>query len=91
VVLSAEARPASVRVIVRDTGLGIPADRLATIFAAFTQAVDTPETFDGTGLGLALVKRIVEAHDSRVEVESQPNLGSTFSFELPLASLPAAA
>jgi signal transduction histidine kinase len=86
VVLGAEARPASLRVSVRDTGLGIPPERLGLIFAPFQQAVDTPETFDGTGLGLALVKRILEAHDSRVEVDSQPNVGSTFAFELPLAA-----
>jgi signal transduction histidine kinase len=86
VTLSAEARPASVRVSVRDTGVGIPPERLRLIFAPFTQAVDEPETYAGTGLGLALVKRIVEAHNSRVEVESRLNVGSTFAFELPLAT-----
>jgi two-component system phosphate regulon sensor histidine kinase PhoR len=90
VVLAAERRPASLRVAVRDTGVGIAPERLGLIFEAFTQAVDRPETYDGTGLGLALVKRIVEAHDSRVEVDSQPNQGSTFAFELPLAASPAA-
>jgi signal transduction histidine kinase len=84
--LSAEARPARLRINVRDTGLGIAPDRHGLIFQPFAQAVDKPETFDGTGLGLALVKRIVEAHDSRVEVDSRLNGGSTFSFELPLAT-----
>ncbi len=86
VVLSAEARPASLRLSVADTGPGIAPERLGQIFQPFAQAVDKPETVDGTGLGLALVKRIVEAHDSRVEVDSRPNAGSTFSFELPLAA-----
>ena len=43
---------------------------------------------DGTGLGLALVKRIVEAHESKVEVISRLKQGSTFAFDLPMASPP---
>jgi signal transduction histidine kinase len=87
--LAAEALPASLRLSVRDTGLGIAPERIGLIFKPFSQAVDKPETFDGTGLGLALVKRIIEAHDQQVEVDSRPNAGSTFAFELPLATLDA--
>ncbi len=48
------------------------------------------QVMDGTGLGPALVKRIVEAHDARVDIESQAGQGSTFAFELPLAHRAAA-
>ena len=75
----------SMRLSVRDTGIGVSPDQLRLIFEPFSQASDAPgQLVDGTGLGLALVKRIVEAHSARVEIESQPGHGSTFSFELPL-------
>jgi signal transduction histidine kinase len=91
VVLTAAAGPSRLRLSVRDSGVGISAENLKLIFEPFAQASDMPaqlggQLVDGTGLGLALVKRIVEAHDSRVEVESQVGQGSTFSFELPLAN-----
>ncbi len=68
---------------VRDTGLGIPADRLEEIFEPFRQ-LDGASTrrHGGTGLGLALVRRIVEAHGSRMMVDSQEGRGSTFAFTL---------
>jgi signal transduction histidine kinase len=76
----------AVRVSVADTGMGIPASEQARIFDRFYQ-VDgsTTRAFGGTGLGLALVKRIVEAHGSRVTVESVVDAGSTFAFTLPAA------
>jgi signal transduction histidine kinase len=74
----------SMRLSVRDTGIGISPERLRLIFEPFSQAADAPsQLVDGTGLGL--VKRIVEAHDAPVAVDSQLGQGSTFSFELPLA------
>jgi len=81
-----EARAGRLRLSIRDTGIGIPPERTAEIFTPFHQLDgSTSRTYGGTGLGLALVKRIVEAHHSRIEVESQPGQGSTFSFELPEA------
>lgn len=76
------------RIAVRDTGAGISTDRLHELFEPFHQ-LDGSSTrrHGGTGLGLALVKRIVEAHHSTVAVDSQPGRGSTFSFELPTASV----
>lgn len=66
---------------VRDTGIGIPRDKLGIIFDAFTQ-VDTSTTrkFGGTGLGLAICTRLVEAMGGRIWAESEPSHGSIFRF-----------
>ena len=75
-----------VEVSVTDTGIGIPADEIPRIFEKFYQ-VDASATrsYGGTGLGLALVKQIMDAHKTRVTVESAPHAGSTFRFRLPIA------
>jgi len=87
VTVTVEVRPPRVRLSVRDTGPGIPSERLGAIFQPFRQLETTSsQLVDGTGLGLALVKRIVEAHASKIEVESAPGRGSVFAFELPIAS-----
>ncbi len=72
---------ASVRIFVRDTGIGIPHDRIHEIFEPFHQ-LDGSSTrkFKGVGLGLALVKQIIDAHESTVDVDSLQGKGSTFSF-----------
>ena len=69
---------------VRDTGIGIAGDRLPEIFEPFQQ-LDGSSTrrYGGTGLGLALVRRILEAHGAHLEVASQLGQGSQFSFSLP--------
>jgi PAS domain S-box-containing protein len=70
---------------VADTGIGIPPDHLARIFDRFYQ-VDGSITrkYGGVGLGLALVKSIVDLHQGRIEVESQTGIGTTFRVWLPL-------
>lgn len=71
-------------VSVRDSGIGIPKDVLSHLFTKFFRAENSIEYgIGGTGLGLALVKQIVELHGGRIGVESQPGLGSTFWFALP--------
>jgi len=70
---------------VRDTGIGIPPDKLGIIFDSFTQAESaTSRTYGGTGLGLAISKRIVDQMEGRIWAESAPGKGSTFSFEIEL-------
>jgi signal transduction histidine kinase len=80
--------PRYLEVSVSDTGIGIPADKLHRIFEKFYQ-VDASATrsFGGTGLGLALVKQIMDAHNTRIEVESRVGDGTTFRFRLPIAEL----
>ncbi|MFH1619447.1 MAG: HAMP domain-containing sensor histidine kinase [bacterium] len=70
------------RVEVRDTGVGIPKSDLARLFLPFEQVRNQMKA-KGTGLGLALAKRIVEMHDGRIGVESEQGRGSIFWFELP--------
>ncbi len=80
-------RPGAEKVIleVSDTGIGIAADKLEHIFDRFYQ-VDGSITrhYGGMGLGLALVKEIVEAHGGQIEVASQVNVGTTFTITLPV-------
>jgi CheY-like chemotaxis protein len=70
---------------VRDTGIGIPADRLDAIFESFRQVdAGLSRTYPGLGLGLALVRKLAELMNGRVEVQSTPEKGSTFTVRLPV-------
>jgi signal transduction histidine kinase len=77
----------AVRVCVHDTGVGIPDDEITHVFDKFYRASSNEDRAEGTGLGLSLVRQIVEKiHGGHVFVKSQVGSGSTFGFELPLVT-----
>lgn len=78
-----------VEIAVRDTGIGIPADRMDRLFKSFSQVdASTTRTYGGTGLGLAISRRLAEMMGGTMRVESAPGEGSTFFFTVRAASLP---
>jgi len=83
IVVTCREEPNNVRITVKDSGVGIAAEHLPRIFERFYR-VDRERSREagGTGLGLAIVKHIVEAHGSKVEIESEVGKGTTFSFSL---------
>jgi len=82
--ISGRALPNEVIVTVSDTGIGIPLEEQARVFERFFRGVrERNQSTPGAGLGLYLAKAIVEAHDGRIWVESQPEKGTAFSFAIP--------
>ncbi len=74
---------------VSDTGIGIPADKHASVFESFTQADNsTTRRFGGTGLGLTIASQLVVLMGGRIWVESEPGKGSTFHFTVPFEARP---
>jgi NtrC-family two-component system sensor histidine kinase KinB len=82
IVLEAKEQEDKVQFSVRDSGRGIEVERLANIFGRFNAAHD-----QGTGLGLALVHRLVELLGGQASVESRLGHGATFTFTLPVATV----
>ncbi len=82
-------------ITVEDTGIGIPEEKLAKIFNRFFQADDSStKQYEGTGLGLTIVKEFIELHSGKIRVESKENVGSKFIITIPfseekIAELPA--
>jgi signal transduction histidine kinase len=79
-----EAGADGVAITVRDTGIGIPKDRLSEVFEPFVQADEVhTRRHEGTGLGLSITARLLELIGGRLHVESEPNVGSAFRVHLP--------
>jgi signal transduction histidine kinase len=79
---------------VKDTGIGIPPEKLARLFERFYRVQQRgTERIKGTGLGLFIVKHIAQRHGGDVTVETEPGVGSTFTLWLPMegANIPGAA
>lgn len=80
---SATAESVKVYFSISDTGIGIPAEKLKIVFESFSQAsTSTTRTYGGTGLGLAIVKNLLELHQSEIKTKSEPNVGTSFEFEI---------
>ena len=85
IVVQAVQRGSMVEVAISDTGLGIPPDMLPNVFTRYYQAERSQRKVGGSGLGLSIVKQIVEEHGGTIVVESQVGQGTTFRFSLPVA------
>ena len=81
--VSRESQPNAVRISIADNGPGIPAEYHQEIFNEFLRLQQTSDSH-GMGLGLAIARRLIEAHGGKIWVESEPGNGSTFSLLLPM-------
>lgn len=88
--VTAEGAPAGWRIAVRDSGIGVPAGETERIFEMLSRTPDA-EGYPGTGIGLAVCRRIVELHGGRIWVESEVGKGATFLFTVPAWDGPAGA
>jgi len=86
----ADYRDGWLRVVVEDTGIGIAAERLPSLFAPFEQAADAHYKQQGTGLGLAISRGLITEMGGRIEVESRRGAGSRFTVQVPLPACTAA-
>jgi len=79
----------TLRYSVSDTGIGIPPDKIGSLFTEFKQTDATiASEYGGTGLGLSITKKFIEMHGGRIWVESELGKGSSFLFEVPLRVSP---
>ncbi len=86
VFVSEELQGDFVRISVRDTGAGIPPEKLGLLFRYFERLGAEQTCVEGTGIGLALTRRLVEGMGGRIGVSSEPGCGSTFWLELPVCA-----
>ena len=84
VAVSAEVEGNFVKVSVTDNGIGMPANVVGNLFHKFYRSHRSRETVAGTGIGLYICKAIVESHGGKIGVTSTENVGSTFSFTVPI-------
>ena len=87
ITITTKALEGSVVVDIADTGIGIPKEDLARVFERFYKG-DKARAGEGSGMGLAIAKHVVEAHGGSIWVRSEEGKGSTFSFSLPLKATP---
>lgn len=85
IVISSQLQESACLISLKDNGIGIPEDSRATIFDKFRRGSNV-KGVHGTGLGLFIVRGIVEAHGGRIWVESEEGKGSTFYFTIPMQS-----
>lgn len=86
VTFALSCRNGLIRTAVSDNGIGIPQNRIAEIFESFHQLDGSNNRrYSGTGLGLSMVRRILEAHGTQINVHSSKRVGSSFEFSLPIA------
>lgn len=87
VTIAVAQRDGELTIAIRDSGPGIPAAELSQLFQPFTQLSTAAATKErGTGLGLAITRRVVEAHRGRIDVESRPGEGATFTIVVPVGA-----
>ncbi len=85
VTLSVSHHQDTLHLVIRDTGIGIPADRIGRIFEPFSQAdASMSRRFGGTGLGTTIARQFIELMHGRIRVDSEVGVGSSFHVELPL-------
>ena len=84
IIISVEKKESAYKVFVTDTGKGMTEEQTAIIFDPFRQAGSAlSRGYGGTGIGLSIAKKLVELHEGEINVESEVNVGTTFSFTLP--------
>jgi signal transduction histidine kinase/response regulator RpfG family c-di-GMP phosphodiesterase len=84
--ISLQEKNAIISFVIKDNGIGIPEDKIDTIFDSFSQgSIDINRKYGGTGLGLTIVKKIVALLDGEIHLESKVGKGSIFTFQLPFA------
>src|SRR5262245_51817097 len=81
--VTVESEAPLARVVVRDHGIGITSEDTERVFDRFERAV-SPRKYGGLGLGLYIVRQIIDAHGGTIQVASQPGAGSTFTVDVPL-------
>jgi signal transduction histidine kinase/class 3 adenylate cyclase/ActR/RegA family two-component response regulator len=88
IIVSAEKKENFLAVTVSDTGIGIPKEKQAKIFQSFEQVdMSISREYGGTGIGLAITKKLIDLHGGSIEVESEPGKGAKFTFSLPLSKV----